>query len=207
MPLIVAMKWFWLALLLTGCASSKVFYRHALWAVESPDPAAVQFSGDSILMDSKSGVTLWWRKALRGNYEVEYRRTVLVDEGPNDRLSDFNQFWMAAAYPFQRSGVFESYDDLSMYYLGLGGNYNTTSRFRKYDGLGNKPLLDSSDFRLEANRSYWVRTRVIDGIVEVDIDGVKVVRFEDKAPLKKGYFGLRTTWSRHSIKDFKIRRL
>lgn len=201
------MKWFWLAFLLTGCTSSKVFHRLGFWAVESPDPGAVRFFGDTILLDSKAGVTLWWRQELDGNYEVEYTRTVLVDSGANDRVSDMNQFWMASAQPFQRSGVFESYDDLSMYYLGLGGNYNSTSRFRKYDGLGNKPLLDSSDFRLAPNHPYTVRTRVYQGVVEVEVNGQKVLKFTDPDPLKKGYFGLRTTWSRQRITNFKIRRL
>ena len=33
-----------------------------------------------------------------------------------------------------RSGKFEEYNDLLTYYVGLGGNRNTTSRFRRYIG-------------------------------------------------------------------------
>jgi hypothetical protein len=199
------MKWFWLAFLLSGCV--KDFSRSGHWAVESPDPRAVRIEGTDILIDSRAGVTLWWKKELSGAYEVRYRRTVLVDSGANDRLSDLNQFWMADAAPFARSGVFESYDTLAMYYLGLGGNYNTTSRFRKYDGQGNRPLVDSSAFRLKANHTYTVLTRVQNGQIEVEVDGDVLLRYTDPRPFEKGFFGLRTTWSRQRISDFTVRKL
>ena len=33
-----------------------------------------------------------------------------------------------------RSGAFADYNDLLTYYVGLGGNRNTTTRFRRYIG-------------------------------------------------------------------------
>ena len=33
-----------------------------------------------------------------------------------------------------RSGTFAEYNDLLTYYVGLGGNRNTTTRFRRYIG-------------------------------------------------------------------------
>ncbi len=175
------------------------------WIVESEDPNALKWSRKKITLDTPRGVTLWWKEELKGDYEIEYTRTIILDSGKNDRLSDLNQFWCADAYPFTRSGVFESYDSTRMYYVGMGGNYNTTSRFRRYDGLGQKPLLQESNIRLIPNHSYKVLTRKKGALVEFYLDQELVFSFEDPQPLSDGYFGIRTTWSRQEIKDFKIR--
>jgi hypothetical protein len=64
----------------------------------------------------------------------------VAEGGPNDQVSDLNVFWMATnrdgtepMSPF-RGGRFEAYNDLRTYYVGLGGNRNTTTRFRRYIG-------------------------------------------------------------------------
>src|SRR3546814_4799561 len=96
---------------------------------------------------------------------------------------------------FSRSGVFESYDSLSLYYVGMGGNTNTTTRFRKYEGDGTKPLLYEHERRLEANHTYHVRTEVIDGVTTFSVDGQVLFSHTDPHPLTKGYFGVRSTYS------------
>ncbi len=73
----------------------------------------------------------------------------LPQADPNDQVSDLNVFWMASnadgtrpVFARARSGTFAEYNDLLTYYVGLGGNRNTTSRFRRYVGEpGNRPLL------------------------------------------------------------------
>jgi len=55
--------------------------------------------------------------------------------GPDDQVSDLNVFWMAtnadgsAPASRNREGQFTAYKDLRTYYVGLGGNRNTTTRF------------------------------------------------------------------------------
>ena len=43
---------------------------------------------------------------------------------------------MSVVQPFYRSAT---YDTLRTYYVGYGGNANTTTRFRRYDGTGARP--------------------------------------------------------------------
>ncbi len=68
-----------------------------------------------------------------------------MENGPNDRLSDMNFFWMASdpnnPNLFTRTGLFKEYDVLQLYYAGIGGNFNTTSRFRKYEGTEGKDVV------------------------------------------------------------------
>ncbi|MEJ6978878.1 DUF6250 domain-containing protein [Pedobacter sp. P351] len=166
---------------------------------------------DKLHIDVAAGATVWLNKKLKGNYLLQYNRIVKVDSGVNDRLSDFNQFWMATDPKnpriFTRSGVFEEYDSLSMYYIGMGGNTNKTSRFRKYYGDGRKPLLQEyldKEHLLMPNREYLITLVVKDGLNEFYVDDEKYFSFKDDKPLKEGYFGFRTTESRQEIKNLRI---
>src|SRR5689334_11616354 len=119
----------------------------SLWKTEiAPLPdSKVYLKDGQLFLDTKGGVTVWLNKMLKGNIRIEYSRKVLVDTGANDRLSDLNSFWMATDPKnknlFTRNGVLERYDSLKMYYVGMGGNTNSTTRFRKYQGNGEKTLL------------------------------------------------------------------
>ena len=182
-----------------------------LWLAEiAPAPASSVYVQDGKLwLDTYGGVAVWLTKPLEGNIEIEYERTVVLDSGTNDRLSDLNQFWMATDPSgksiFSRSGVFEEYDSLSLYYVGMGGNINSTTRFRKYDGTGAKPLLyERNDRLLEANRTYHIRTVVKDSITTFWVDGELLFSHKDPRPLSQGYFGFRSTYSRQAIDNFKI---
>lgn len=184
-----------------------------LWIAEiAPERDSRVYVADGKLwLDTYGGVTVWLNKVLDGNFAIEYERTVVVDTSANDRLSDLNQFWMASdprhEKLFSRSGVFESYDSLSLYYVGMGGNTNTTTRFRKYVGDGTKPLLYEHDRKLEANHTYHVRTEVVDGVTTFTVDGQELFRHNDPDPLTSGYFGLRSTYSRQAIDNVRIYRL
>jgi len=136
---------------------------------------------------------------------------VVVDSGANDRLSDLNNFWQASdptnANLFTRDGLFESYDHLQLYYAGIGGNYNSTSRFRKYDGSKEKPIikeyLDSAHL-LKPNHIYSIRIVYLNHTTQLYVDGNLWFSFTDTKPLPAGYFGLRSTKSRQWVSDFKI---
>jgi hypothetical protein len=180
-----------------------------MWKIETESGNVFTKDG-CLVIDTKSGTTVWLNKKLKGNYKITYEREVVLDSGVNDRLSDFNQFWMAQARPFDRKGVFEEYDNTKLYYLGYGGNYNSTTRFRKYHGDGTKPVLTEytdENYLLKPNHTYTVVTIVQNGHISCTIDGVKVVDYVDSEPIKKGYFGFRTTWSRQRIGYQKIERI
>lgn len=186
------------------------------WVVEMeklPD-SKVYTAQQSLVLDTKGGVTVWLNKVLQGNLKITYKRKVILNGGLNDRLSDLNQFWLAQVPPhkslFGRSGKFEEYDDISMYYVGMGGNYNTTTRFRKYDGKGNKPLIQEKNdtaHLLQANREYLVTIVIKGQTTSFWIDNEKVFEHLDINIPTSFYFGFRSTFSHHEIRDFKIIRL
>ncbi|GAB3453593.1 hypothetical protein GCM10027321_03910 [Massilia terrae] len=166
-----------------------------------------------LVMDVDSGATVWLDKPLSGNLLITYTRRVEVGGGKHDRLSDFNHFWMARdprnANLFTRSGKFEDYDDIDMYYVGFGGNTNKTTRFRRY-GDGQRVVigeyLDAAHL-LKPNRDYQVEIAVYNGCTRMLVDGQEYFSYRDPKPLTSGYFGFRTTWSRQTIDNLRIYQL
>ncbi|WP_423004185.1 DUF6250 domain-containing protein [Undibacterium sp. Ji83W] len=186
------------------------------WQIESADAknSDISVANHQLLIDAAKGVTVWFKQKLSGDILIRYTRSVVMEQGRNDRLSDLNQFWMATdprnQNIFTRKGVFEQYDDLRLYYAGIGGNTNTTTRFRKYQGNGERTLLTEligSDALLQANRDYVIETTVYQGCTRVLVDGKVFFSYKDKDALRDGYFGFRTTQSRQQIRDFKIYQL
>jgi len=166
-----------------------------------------------LLIDVDSGATVWLDRPLSGNVLIRFTRKVVVEGGPHDRLSDLNVFWMAHDPKrdnlFTRSGKFEDYDDLAMYYVGIGGNRNTTTRLRRY-GDGRRELVGEftdAAHLLAPNRDYRIEIAVYDGCTRVRVDGADWFTYRDPHPLASGYLGLRTTWSRQTVDDLTIQRL
>jgi rhamnogalacturonan endolyase len=166
-----------------------------------------------LLIDVDSGATVWLDKPLSGDILIAYTRRVVVEGGPNDRLSDLNHFWMARDPArdslFTRSGRFEDYDDLDMYYAGVGGNGNTTTRLRRYGG-GQRVLVGERlepAWMLQPNRDYQVEIAVYRGCTRMRIDGREVFSYRDRQPFTRGYTGFRTTWSRQTIDNLTIHQL
>lgn len=186
------------------------------WIAEiAPQPnSSVYVKDGHLVLDTKGGVTVWLNKKLSGNIRIEYTRKVLVDTGKNDRLSDLNTFWMATDPRnnnlFIRNGVLETYDSLQLYYVGMGGNTNSTTRFRKYEGNGNRSLIkeykDSSHL-LKANKEYTITIEVRNNMVRYLVDGEVYFEHHDAAVLKEGYFGFRSTKSRQAIDKIRIYQL
>lgn len=77
----------------------------------------------------------------------------------------------------------------------FGGNGNTTTRFRKYYGNGQKPLsqeyLDSA-YLLKPNHTYHISITVRDGKTTFCADGKIYFEWTDPDPLSSGYFGFRS---------------
>jgi hypothetical protein len=187
------------------------------WAVEAEAGdagKAAQAVSRALVLDASRGLTVWLRRQLIGHYEISFTRTVLAEGKPHERLSDLNFFWEAqlageAAEPFSRSGKLEEYDKVPMFYAGIGGNTNTTSRFRYYDGSGERKLLQeylAPDYLLKSNHPYRIR-------IVVDARGTRLYVderefFSAPGPLAGGgYFGFRTTQSRQKIEHFEVRRV
>ena len=216
-------------LLLAGCASDPgglpddsrplEDFRH--WQVESEHPDTRVSLRDGVLdIDTSAGVTVWFKHPIEGPVEIEFEATAVSAGGPNDHVSDLNVFWMAtnaagdrqAPYAKRRSGRFAEYDELLTYYVGLGGNRNTTSRFRRYIGEpGNRPLLPAHDLSspealLAPNRKQKI-TLVADGAhIEYRRDGKSLFIYEDPAPYTRGWFALRSTASHLRVENLRIRR-
>jgi rhamnogalacturonan endolyase len=140
---------------------------------------------------------------------------VVVDSGgATDRVSDLNIFWMAldsaGKAPSGRNGKFPSYDGLRLYYAGIGGNENTTTRFRKYDPAKGKPVIQEyldKNHLLEGNKSYSIRITVQNGRTTLHVNGTRFFDYADKHPLTKGYFAFRTTRSHQRITNFRVEQL
>ncbi|HYF69291.1 MAG TPA: DUF6250 domain-containing protein [Ohtaekwangia sp.] len=186
------------------------------WVVEMI-PEAGSFVGtedSALVLDTEGAVTVWFNKFLSGNILIEFKRVVVVRGAKNDRLSDFNQFWMAKdprnSNLFTRTGPFHQYDSLKLYYVGMGGNGNTTTRFRKYDGNGSKPVINeyrNNPFLLEPNVVYHIKIIVHDGTTSYWVNEKPYFIYTDPSPLEEGYFGFRSIHSHQEITDFKVFRI
>ena len=125
-------------------------------------------------------------------------------------LSDLNQFWMAndpAGKMFRRTGGFREYDSLLMYYVGMGGNYNKTTRMRRYDGKGTLEIVGEytdSAHLLKPNHWYHIDIITRKGINRFIVDGVTYFEYEDKNQIASGWFAFRSTKSRQRIDNLKI---
>ncbi len=187
----------------------------ASWVIEQMPGGEVLITNEALTIRDKHGCTVWWRAKLSAPVTIRYKAKVLS----SSRVSDLNCFWMATD-PQQpeelfhkthtRTGAFASYDGLRTYYVGYGGNNNTTTRFRRYDGTGKRPLLPEHDlqakkFLLIPDHSYTIQIEVrSDGTSVYSRDGVAVFRFTDPEPLRSGWFGFRTVDATIVITDFLI---
>jgi hypothetical protein len=101
------------------------------WIAEFEKSSTSHLRADNRKLDinTSAGATIWFRKKLSGNIMITYDATVIDSAGLNDRVSDLNAFWMALdpsnENMFIRNGKFSSYDNLNLYYAGVGGNDNT----------------------------------------------------------------------------------
>lgn len=200
-------------------------FRHGLdaWRVEMEKPGTVTAKDGVLDIDVPAGVTVWFRQELDGPVMIQYEATVIKTGGPNDRVSDLNSFWMATdpksptdIFAHPRSGKFAEYNSLQMYYVGLGGNGNTTTRFRRYIGDEvDRPLLPENDLSVAehpdkgivANKTQTV-TLIADGpLIQYWRDGEKIFEMTDPQPYTKGWFGIRTTKNHMQVRNLRIVRL
>ena len=211
---------------LAGCESSRpgtrILYADDFqsldrWVIEAEKPARVVAQDGAVDIDTPAGLTLWFKPRIEGPVEIESDATAVSAGAANDQASDLNVFWMASnrdgstPFPGQRSGRFADYNDLVTYYVGLGGNRNSTSRFRRYVGDPvNRPLLpehdlDTPDAMLVPNQKQTILLIADRNTIEYKRDGKTLFRLEDPAPYTGGWFAIRTTWSHLRIERLRIR--
>jgi len=215
-------------LILTGCASpapGKLLFEDEFrslenWHIEAERPGHIRAANGILDIDVPAGVTLWFKPRLDGPIAIEFEATAVVEGGPNDQVSDLNVFWMAnnvdgqaPVFAHARSGKFEEYNTLLTYYVGLGGNRNTTTRFRRYIGDPVlRPLRPGDDlagvpFMLVPNQRQAIRLVANGKDIEYGRDGTRIFHMEDSAPYEHGWFALRTTFSHLRISHLRIRRV
>ena len=222
---------------LLGCLVTRAQGTH--WRIEAESPQTrVLLRGDTLDITSPQGLSLWWDEVLEAPCVVEYRACVVLEGGACDRLSDLNCFWMAsdpgavvrtgddkaqAGSPLrgmaQRRGRFVESYRLQCYYFGYGGNYNSTTRFRRYDAdtLGiaqpehRPPILQEytdSAHLLHPNHWYSVRLEVTPekeaARVRYLLDDEVLVDYVDSQPLLRGWFAFRTTWSHIRLTGWRV---
>ena len=193
------------------------------WIVESEDDGcSVEWGDDGVCkIVAPKGLTMWYKERLNDGCVIEYDALVT-----GNRISDLNCFWMATDPKAKDGSVFERMNErhgkfveqyaLKLYYVGFGGNYNTTTRFRRYDGneagisdesLRPEILKEYTDEKhlLRGNHWYHIVVSSNNGKVTCSVDGEKFVDWTDKNPLEGGWFGLRTTLSEVWMKNFKVK--
>lgn len=186
------------------------------WIVEfeEPESSSIKLIDDKLDVSSSKGATIWFNHKLSGNISITYEATLVDASSKNDRVSDLNAFWMASdpqkENPFGRNGHFEAYDNLNLYYAGVGGHYNKYTRFRKYKNDGNKPILkeySDTPHLLVGKQKYSIKIIVNNGLVQYYLNNELYWELKDENPYTEGYFGFRTTMSHQQFENFKVFRL
>lgn len=215
-------------------------FKHGLkqWSLELQDKSSNASVADGILdVVAPAGATLWFKPKLSGDYSIEFTAAPLpfVTEKGEQRISDLNMFWNARSgqggepYMLGFDGALASYNPLSLYYVGFGANYNTSTRLRRYDGSQQRPQITgyataesltpedkagamTAATSLMANQP--VRVRIISrkptpnqpqNLLWYANDKL-IFSYADPHAYLDGWFGLRTTLSHFQFQDFRVSR-
>lgn len=190
------------------------------WLVEIEKPGGVVAENGVLDIDVPDGATLWFKHELNGPVMIEYEATIVSAGGPNDRVSDLNCFWMATdpatptnLFANPRHGTFREYNTLLTYYVGLGGNYNTTTRFRRYIGSPtDRPLLPAHDlsapqYLIQPNRTQKIRLVANGSYIAYYRDQQRLFLMRDQHPYTHGWFAIRTTRNHMQVRNLRIYQL
>lgn len=191
------------------------------WVVEQQPEGIVNFENNKLEITDAKGCTIWLNEELKGNIKIEYDITAIDNGGSHDRVSDNNCFWMATdpkspnnffKNAASRTGKFYDYNKLELYYVGNGGHNNTKTRFRRYDGNFDRPLLPEHDLTNEKlllipNKKTRVTIIVNNNKISYSLNNEVVFELNDPKPYKKGYFGFRTVNNHMIIENFIVQKI
>lgn len=200
---------------------SDVLNNDANWIIEQQPNGKVNVENGKMEIVDAKGCTVWFKNLLEGNLKIEYDVVVINQNGPFDRVSDLNCFWMANdpnnpndffKESKQRAGHFPNYHHLKLYYVGYGGHNNSKTRFRRYDGNLDRPLLHEHDlsekkYMIVANKKMHIEILVKDNYTSFKRDGEIIFEMNDSNPYVSGYFGFRTVENHMKVENFKITKL
>jgi hypothetical protein len=184
------------------------------WVVEQQPGGRTWTEHGTMIIEDTGGCSVWFRQKMAAPVVITYK----IKASSRARVSDINCFWMASepGYPddhfrvnHSRDGSFASYDLLQTYYVGMGGNSNSTTRFRRYEGGGKRPLLDEHDLQdadslITPDQEYEIMLVAADGVASFYRNGKLMLQWKDPEPLEEGWFAFRTVWSRLEIRDFRV---
>ena len=209
-----------------GCNNKKVLYKDVLsnsenWVVEQQPGGQSIFSDEGLEVIDAKGCSIWFKNPLEAPVKISYDITIIDEDGTYDRVSDMNCLWMAndPKHPddffkasVERAGHFPNYHHFTGYYVGYGGHDNSKTRFRRYDGNVDRPLLaehDLSDkqFMITGNKKMRIEIIVQDNFTSYSRDGELIYEINDSEPYTQGYFGFRTVNNHMKIENFKVLRL
>lgn len=195
------------------------------WTIEKvSDNTTIEVKDSMLEVVAPKGITLWFNKLIKSPVKIVFDAMVIDNGGEYDRVSDLNCFWMANdpehpdsmfARSEWRNGVFGRYYSLAMYYAGFGGNNNSTTRFRRYDGnyqqfVENKIRPEilkeytDSAYLITPNQWYHVKIIVKGSQVKYYMNEELLFDYCDPNPYSSGYFGLRTVKNHVIYRNFKV---
>ena len=189
------------------------------WRVEAEDATStVVWKDGTATIVAPKGLTLWCEEKMEGNVVIEYEARIVgdkrfKDEQGNVRVSDMNCFWMADKCGGYGGRFVDNYA-LQTYYVGYGGNWNNTTRFRRYSGdlrgidsMQHRPPVlkeyTDKEHLLTKDRWYKIRLEQVDGHARYYIDGELLVDYVDPKPLTEGFFAFRTTMAKAQLRKFR----
>lgn len=191
------------------------------WVVEQRSGGRTFLKDGQLEISDSRGCTIWFKEKLEAPVLIQYEPTILSGTGPTDNVRDLNCFWMARdpehpddifARSEERGGDFNQYNTLRLYYVGYGGNHNKTTRFRRYKGTGEKPLLPEHDLRdpeymITPDQTMQIQIIVYGNRTLYLRNGEVVFDFTDDDPYTDGWFGFRTVSNHMTIDNFRVYRL
>jgi hypothetical protein len=190
------------------------------WVVEQAKGGSTEIVNGHLDINDAKGCTVWFKHKLSGSIVIEYDAVMVKEGGEFDRVSDLNCFWMAIdpKNPENlfadkgRGGLFPNYHPLRLYYVGYGANKNTTTRFRRYPGGGERPVLpeyDLKDKKYTHTPNQLLKIKIIaDGErIQYWRNSEKVIDFVDDDPFREGWFGFRTVRNHLRLDNFRVYRI
>jgi len=186
------------------------------WVVQQQPGGSVRIEAGKLHIRDRKGCTVWFKQKLAGPILIEYEVTMT----PDARVSDLNCFWMATDPKSpkdlfagaKREGNFSQYHALRLYYVGYGGHNNTKTRFRRYPGGGERPLLSKHDLGdknvlLKGGATVKIQLVAFGETVRYLRDGEVIFDIRDPKPYREGWFGFRTVNSHLVLDNVRIYRL
>lgn len=191
------------------------------WKPEQMPKGSMYYKDGKLEVNDWRGCTVWFKEKLSGPIMIEYEAYIIKVDGEFDRASDLNCFWMATdsqnpdnlfAKSEFRNGRFPNYDSLNLYYAGMGGHFNSKTRFRRYTGNGEKPLLPEHDltdsvYLITPNTTKRIRLIAFEGVIQYYRNDTLIFDYRDSDPYTEGHFGLRTVHNHMTLDNFKVYQL